>query len=137
MAGMNKGAGMIHPDMGPPAGSPHATFLGCILTDVAVSPETLQSAPMHAVERSFNSISADGDMSTNDSILVLANGASAPNDSEIDEERDSEVCQMKSFRTIRSSNRWRPHPQNRLFSFRKKSTKSFRTSRRCGVVQSG
>jgi glutamate N-acetyltransferase / amino-acid N-acetyltransferase len=91
MAGMDKGAGMIHPDMGPPTGPPHATLLGCILTDVAVSPKSLQSALTHAVERSFNSISVDGDMSTNDTILVLANGAAASNDPEIDEERDSEA----------------------------------------------
>jgi hypothetical protein len=46
------------------------------------------------------------------------------------------VGQMKSFRAIRSSSRWRPHPQNRLFSFQKKSTKSFRTSRRrCGCTE--
>ncbi|KAJ7449535.1 hypothetical protein FB451DRAFT_1343105 [Mycena latifolia] len=77
MAGMDKGAGMIHPDMGPATTSfpaLHATLLGCILTDAAVSPRSLQSALTYAVDRSFNSISVDGDMSTNDTILVLANG---------------------------------------------------------------
>ncbi|ESK88658.1 ornithine acetyltransferase [Moniliophthora roreri MCA 2997] len=76
MAGMDKGAGMIHPDMGPPTIGPlHATLLGCIMTDAAVSPRSLQRALTYAVERSFNSISVDGDMSTNDTILLMANGA--------------------------------------------------------------
>lgn len=89
MAGMDKGAGMIHPDMGPPSGGQlHATLLGCILTDAAVSPRSLQSALTYAVDRSFNSISVDGDMSTNDTILLLANGAATSSaDAEIDEER--------------------------------------------------
>lgn len=95
MAGMDKGAGMIHPDMRPagtsfsPPGQLHATLLGCIMTDAAVSPRSLQSALTYAVDRSFNSISVDGDMSTNDTILVLANGAAAGhNAEEIDEEND-------------------------------------------------
>nr|VWP00344.1 N/A [Ganoderma boninense] len=91
LAGMDKGAGMIHPDMGPPAssGQLHATLLGCILTDAAVSPRSLQSALTYAVDRSFNSISVDGDMSTNDTIIVLANGAAvAAAEPEIDEATD-------------------------------------------------
>ncbi|TFK18633.1 Arginine biosynthesis bifunctional protein ArgJ beta chain [Coprinopsis marcescibilis] len=90
MAGMDKGAGMIHPDMGP-AGTTfvgagkkkelHATLLGCILTDAAVSPRSLQKALTYAVDRSFNSISVDGDMSTNDSIYLLANGAASSSSS--------------------------------------------------------
>ena len=87
MAGMDKGAGMIHPDMGPPQ-QLHATLLGCILTDCAVSPSSLQRALTYAVERSFNSISVDGEMSTNDTILVLANGAT-PGAVEIDEATDA------------------------------------------------
>ncbi|KAJ7224426.1 hypothetical protein GGX14DRAFT_650275, partial [Mycena pura] len=96
MAGMDKGAGMIHPSMGPATTSfpaLHATLLGCILTDAAVSPRSLQSALAYAVERSFNSISVDGEMSTNDTILVLANGAVASKHGqvvEIDEETDKE-----------------------------------------------
>ncbi|KAJ7126537.1 hypothetical protein C8R43DRAFT_1028386 [Mycena crocata] len=102
MAGMDKGAGMIHPDMGPantafPAAL-HATLLATILTDAAVSPRSLQSALTHAVSRSFNSISVDGDMSTNDTILVLANGAAAPSNNgkvvEIDEETDREAYEI-------------------------------------------
>ncbi|TFY71276.1 hypothetical protein EVG20_g1733 [Dentipellis fragilis] len=84
MAGMDKGAGMIHPNMGPP----HATLLGCIMTDAAVSHRSLQSALTYAVDRSFNSISVDGDMSTNDTIVVLANGAAYPEAVEIDEHTD-------------------------------------------------
>ncbi|RDX50811.1 arginine biosynthesis bifunctional protein ARG7 [Lentinus brumalis] len=92
LAGMDKGAGMIHPDMGPPSGQLHATLLGCILTDAAISPRSLQSALTYAVDRSFNSISVDGDMSTNDTIIVLANGAATPaGEPEIDEERDAQA----------------------------------------------
>ncbi|KAG2357853.1 hypothetical protein BDR07DRAFT_1612247 [Suillus spraguei] len=87
MAGMDKGAGMIHPNMGPPTNPAqlHATLLGCILTDAAVSPKALQSALTYAVDRSFNSISVDGEMSTNDTIVVLANGAAAGEAKEIEE----------------------------------------------------
>ncbi|KAJ5573891.1 uncharacterized protein N7459_008318 [Penicillium hispanicum] len=67
LAGMTKGAGMIHPNM--------ATLLGVLCTDAAVEPAALQSLLKHAVSRSFNSISIDGDTSTNDTIAVLANGA--------------------------------------------------------------
>ncbi|CAG7926761.1 unnamed protein product [Penicillium olsonii] len=67
LAGMTKGAGMIHPNM--------ATLLGVLCTDAAVEPAALQSILKHAVNRSFNSISIDGDTSTNDTIAVLANGA--------------------------------------------------------------
>jgi glutamate N-acetyltransferase/amino-acid N-acetyltransferase len=76
MAGIDKGAGMIAPNMGPPQ-PPHATLLGVIATDAAVEPKSLQKALEYAVDRSFNSITVDGDMSTNDSILCLANGAAA------------------------------------------------------------
>ena len=69
-------------------------MLGCILTDAAVSPRSLQWARTYAIERSFNSISIDGEMSTNDTIVVPANGAgaashpSATTVEEIDEESD-------------------------------------------------
>jgi glutamate N-acetyltransferase / amino-acid N-acetyltransferase len=99
MAGIDKGAGMIHPDMGPPqsgsgtSGSKglHATLLGCIATDAAVSPRSLQSALAHAVDRSFNSISVDGDMSTNDTVVALANGAAHADAPVIDEEHHPEL----------------------------------------------
>lgn len=83
MAGIDKGAGMIAPNMGPP----HATLLGVIATDAAVHPDALQSALNYAVDRSFNNITVDGDMSTNDTVLCLANGASvASEEDEITEE---------------------------------------------------
>lgn len=101
LAGMDKGAGMIHPDMGPPFSSPrqlHATLLGCIMTDAAISPRSLQTALTYAVDRSFNSISVDGDMSTNDTIIALANGAAAPSTNgrvqEIDEETDKNAYEV-------------------------------------------
>lgn len=84
LAGVDKGAGMIAPNMGPPQ-PPHATLLGVLATDAAVSPAALQSALTYAVERSFNAISVDGDMSTNDTILALANGAATPDLPEITE----------------------------------------------------
>ena len=62
-----KGAGMICPSM--------ATMLCFITTDAAVSPASLQKCTQDAVETSFNRISIDGDTSTNDTVLVLANGA--------------------------------------------------------------
>lgn len=68
VAGIAKGAGMIHPNM--------ATLLGFMVTDAQVEPELLKKALKYATDRSFNSISVDGDMSTNDTIAVLANGAS-------------------------------------------------------------
>ena len=102
MAGIDKGAGMIHPNMGPASTSfdsapkpLHATLLGCIVTDAAVSPRSLQSALTYAVDRSFNSISVDGDMSTNDSVYVLANGAALPDEGEIiDEENDRSTYEI-------------------------------------------
>ena len=66
MGAMCKGSGMIHPNM--------CTMLGYITTDVNVSKELLQKALSAVVEDSFNMISVDGDTSTNDTLLVLANG---------------------------------------------------------------
>jgi glutamate N-acetyltransferase/amino-acid N-acetyltransferase len=67
IAGMTKGAGMIHPNM--------ATLLGIICTDAPVSAPLLQDALKEAITKSFNSISIDGDTSTNDTVAILANGA--------------------------------------------------------------
>lgn len=74
LVGISKGAGMIHPRMGPPAAL-HATLLSIVATDAPVEKHALQKALNYAVSRSFNSISVDGDMSTNDTVLALANGA--------------------------------------------------------------
>jgi glutamate N-acetyltransferase/amino-acid N-acetyltransferase len=74
--GAAKGAGMIHPQLGAPPAPPHATMLVYIFTDVAADPADLSALLNPAVERSFNSISIDGDTSTNDTVLLLASGAS-------------------------------------------------------------
>ena len=68
LAGMTKGSGMIHPNM--------ATTLGFLMTDAGVAARDLQKAVARACERSYNRLSVDGDMSTNDIFLVMANGAS-------------------------------------------------------------
>ncbi len=65
--GCAKGAGMIHPNM--------ATTLAFVMTDAAISPSLLQRMLRDVASRTFNSISVDGDTSTNDTLLVLANGA--------------------------------------------------------------
>ena len=82
IGGICKGAGMIQPGMSPtgarpaalPHGGLHATMLGFITTDAAIDAKVLQAVLNEAVANSFNRITVDGDMSTNDTILVLANG---------------------------------------------------------------
>ena len=82
IGGICKGAGMIQPGMSPsgarpatlPHGGLHATMLGFITTDAAIDAKVLQTALNEAVANSFNRITVDGDMSTNDTVLVLANG---------------------------------------------------------------
>jgi glutamate N-acetyltransferase/amino-acid N-acetyltransferase len=81
LGGMCKGAGMIQPGMSAtgarPAALPqglHATMLGFITTDAVIEAKVLQAALREAVANSFNRITVDGDMSTNDTVLVLANG---------------------------------------------------------------
>jgi glutamate N-acetyltransferase/amino-acid N-acetyltransferase len=66
LLGCCKGAGMIHPQM--------ATMLAYIVTDAAIRPSVLQRALAAAVRATFNSITVDGDTSTNDTLLVLASG---------------------------------------------------------------
>jgi glutamate N-acetyltransferase/amino-acid N-acetyltransferase len=68
ISGMTKGSGMIQPNM--------ATTLGFVMTDAAIAPPILSKMLARAVERSYNRISVDSDTSTNDTMLVLANGAS-------------------------------------------------------------
>jgi glutamate N-acetyltransferase/amino-acid N-acetyltransferase len=74
--GAAKGAGMIYPQMGAPVGPPHATMLVYLFTDVVADAADLRAALAAAVAPSFNSISIDGDTSTNDTVLLLASGAS-------------------------------------------------------------
>jgi glutamate N-acetyltransferase / amino-acid N-acetyltransferase len=68
---LGKGSGMIHPQL-----VPHATMLVYILTDAHVEPADLNQFLQQAVKVSFNRISVDGDTSTNDTVLLLASGAS-------------------------------------------------------------
>jgi glutamate N-acetyltransferase/amino-acid N-acetyltransferase len=78
--GAAKGAGMIHPRLGPPVGAspapPHATMLVYLFTDLAADLADLNAALAAAVEPTLNSLSIDGDTSTNDTVLLLASGAS-------------------------------------------------------------
>ena len=79
IGGICKGAGMIQPGMSPsgkrPASLPRqATMLAFLTTDAAIEAKTLDRALEEAVAQSFNRITVDGDMSTNDTVLILANG---------------------------------------------------------------
>jgi len=78
IGGIAKGAGMIHPDM--------ATLLGVITTDAVSEPGVLGPFLRRVADRTFNAISVDGDTSTNDTVLLLANGSSG-----IDPSRDGAV----------------------------------------------
>jgi glutamate N-acetyltransferase/amino-acid N-acetyltransferase len=90
IAAVGKGSGMIHPQL-----VPHATMLVYVLTDASIEPGDLQSFLNPAIEKSFNRISVDGDTSTNDTVVLLASGASgvrvAPGDKEFQAALE-EVC---------------------------------------------
>jgi glutamate N-acetyltransferase / amino-acid N-acetyltransferase len=81
VGGIAKGAGMIHPDM--------ATLLAVMTTDAVAEPAMLQPLLRRVSDRSFNAISVDGDTSTNDTALLLANGASG-----VDPGRDGAVLKL-------------------------------------------
>lgn len=81
VAGMSKGSGMIHPDM--------CTMLGFITSDVKISNELLKKVLKEVVDDTFNMISVDGDTSTNDTCLLLANGEA--NNVIIDKEDDNYI----------------------------------------------
>jgi glutamate N-acetyltransferase/amino-acid N-acetyltransferase len=105
IGGICKGAGMIQPGMSAtgarPAALPlHATMLCFITTDAAVQARVLQAALQEAVANSFNRITVDGDMSTNDTVLVLANGL-AGNPIIVGDE----VTSLTSSRKVRASSR--------------------------------
>lgn len=68
MAGMTKGSGMIHPNM--------ATTLAYVMTDAGLSPQQLKAMLPRCVDRSYHRLSVDGDTSTNDTLVLMANGAS-------------------------------------------------------------
>lgn len=91
LGGMCKGSGMIHPNM--------CTMLGFITTDVKISKKMLQKALSADVVDSFNMISVDGDTSTNDTLLVLANGL-AGNQEIVEEGKDYDTfCEALHFIT--------------------------------------
>jgi glutamate N-acetyltransferase / amino-acid N-acetyltransferase len=110
IGGICKGAGMIQPGMSPtgirpatlPHGGLHATMLCFITTDAAIEAKVLQTALNEAVAHSFNRITVDGDMSTNDTVLVLANGL-AGNSPIVGDEVTSLISKKKS--RIRDSSR--------------------------------
>jgi glutamate N-acetyltransferase/amino-acid N-acetyltransferase len=81
VGGIAKGAGMVHPDM--------ATLLAVLTTDAAGEPATIAPLLKRVADRSFNAISIDGDTSTNDTVLLLANGAAA-----VDPARDGAVWKL-------------------------------------------
>ena len=94
IAGVAKGAGMIHPDM--------ATMLSFIMTDAEIAYPELIEALHYAVHRSFNSISVDGDTSTNDMVVVLANGASGIRPPATDfRDKLTEVCTQLAKAIVR------------------------------------
>ncbi len=78
MAGVAKGSGMIHPNMG--------TMLAFVVSDIAISPELLEEALREVTDQTFNMITVDGDTSTNDMISVLCNGLAG--NKEITEKND-------------------------------------------------
>jgi len=81
IGGMAKGAGMIHPDM--------ATLLGVLTTDAVSEPGVLQPFWKRVADRTFNAISVDGDTSTNDTVVLLANGHAG-----IDPSRDGAIWKL-------------------------------------------
>ena len=81
IGGIAKGAGMVHPDM--------ATLLAVLTTDAASEPATIAPLLKRVADRSFNAISIDGDTSTNDTVLLLANGASG-----VDPSRDGAIWKL-------------------------------------------
>ena len=91
MGAMCKGSGMIHPNM--------CTMLGFVTTDVNISKEMLQKAVSAAVVDSFNMISVDGDTSTNDTLLVLANGQADNNEITAAGEDYDAFCEALDFVT--------------------------------------
>jgi glutamate N-acetyltransferase/amino-acid N-acetyltransferase len=91
VAGMTKGSGMIHPQM--------ATTLGFVMTDAHIPPAALRVILKRGVERSYNRLSVDGDTSTNDTLLLLANGASGvkPEGSELRKVEEAAASVMEQL----------------------------------------
>lgn len=89
IAGMTKGAGMIAPNM--------ATLLTILATDAPIAPELMTTLLRHAVDRSFNAITIDGDSSTNDTVALLANGAAGGK--EVSSEQSQDYAAFKDLVT--------------------------------------
>lgn len=90
LGGVAKGSGMIHPNMG--------TMLCFLTTDCAISPEMIKTALLETVNVSFNRISVDGDTSTNDSCIVLANGLAG--NPEITEKNDDYAAFLAALQAL-------------------------------------
>ncbi len=90
MGAMGKGSGMIHPNM--------ATMLVFITTDAAISAELLDKALRTDVQNSFNMVSVDGDTSTNDTVVIMANGLAG--NAEITSENDDFRKFMEALNTV-------------------------------------
>lgn len=89
MGGMCKGSGMIHPDM--------CTMLSFITTDAAISKELLQEALSEDIKDTYNMISVDGDTSTNDTVLLLANGMAGNPEIKTKNEDYQAFCKALNF----------------------------------------
>ncbi len=92
MGAMCKGSGMIHPNM--------CTMLGYVTTDANISKELLTKAVKRTVVDSFNMVSVDGDTSTNDTLLVLANGLAGNNEINKEDENYKIFCEALDFVTV-------------------------------------
>jgi len=89
MGGMCKGSGMIHPDM--------CTMLSFVTTDAAISKELLQEALREDIKDTYNMISVDGDTSTNDTVLLLANGMAGNEEIQTKNEDYEAFCMALNF----------------------------------------
>lgn len=92
IGGIAKGAGMIHPNM--------ATMLSFITTDAALSAAVLRPILRRAVESTFNAISVDNDMSTNDTVFLLANGQAGKTDPDAFEEALTALCRELAMKIV-------------------------------------
>ena len=90
MGGIAKGSGMIHPNMG--------TMLCFLTTDCAISPEMIYAALLETAQVSFNRISVDGDTSTNDTCIVLANGMAG--NAEITEKNEDYAAFLEALKVL-------------------------------------
>ena len=93
IGGMCKGSGMIHPNM--------CTMLGFVTTDIAISKELLQKALSLDVENTFNMISVDGDTSTNDTLIIMANGMAQ--NTEITEEDNNYIVFQEALNIVNTT----------------------------------